>query len=239
MRVLSQFIFTVLVWPPLNTSAMDITSKKIERIEHPGIELTIEYPYASPTDEAAAQKFNELVDEYFVRHWPTNDSNTVDEYKRLPWELDDDKLCPEGDLDHKEPDSYCQTFLLNYSIDYRDGNLLSIRFYKYWYTGGLHGYGQTITFNYNTATAKEVELSSLFTDESHYLERLAKASNMRLKSNDCLTQEVLADTDYFTIWSFDQEGLSIFWSTYTLGGYNCGEQKVKIPYAELADILYE
>ena len=161
--ILKSFCFvvlTVLVWPPVNTSAMDITSKKIERIEHPGIELIIEYPYANPTNEAA-QKFNELVDEHYVRDWPTNDSHTADEYKKLPWDLRDNELCPENDLDHKEPDSYCSTFFLNYTVDYRDDNLLSIRFYKYWYTGGMHGYGQTITFNYNTATAKEVEISSV------------------------------------------------------------------------------
>ncbi len=238
MRLLTITSFIMLTWFPGKAIAFDLTTKTIERVEHPGIELKIEYPHVD-SSQNNTKVFNALV-ENITHDWPTNASYVAEEYRKLPWEQDKDELCEGKDVKDYGPDSYCQYFILTYEIHYKDSDRVSIEFYQYWYLGGAHGIEQSYPLNFDfSTTGKAIALSSFFKNGSKYLERLAHESNLRMEAPECLERKVRAEHEDFTIWFFSSDGLIFNWPTYWLGGYACGSREVTIPYSSLSDILKE
>ncbi len=118
------------------------------------------------------------------------------------------------------------------------------------YTGGAHGYSNTVSFNYDVKNKHDVTLKDLFPNDSNYLKTLSDFSRTNLqaqfkKSLEIKTAEdtqnfkdnvlpMLLDgttptADNFKTFTFTPTTITIYFAEYQVGPYVMGEPTVNFP----------
>jgi|GEM_PF-662757 len=126
-------------------------------------------------------------------------------------------------------------FTADYEVFENTENTLSLITKYYQYTGGAHGLGYTVAYNYDLKTGKELALSDLFEPGFDYITYI----NDHIYSQMALLEQeksVLWDTAYnFNGIREDQDfyikdgALQIYFGVYEIAPYSGGEPTFEIP----------
>ena len=74
----------------------------------------------------------------------------------------------------------------DYAVEYYNGNILSLLFTDYAFTGGAHGGTISSAYNYDLVNKKEISLSDIFKPGSDYLKFLSDYSFEDIKRQNTL-----------------------------------------------------
>jgi len=130
------------------------------------------------------------------------------------------------------------------SASYTATQTVSYVFTIYEDTFGAHGNTYFKTFVFDLSTGKQVSLENVFTPGAHYLDRLSTISRAGLPT----VIGEFADVSFieggtrpearnFENFFFDDPVLVILFPPYQVAPYAAGPQTLRIPLAELSDIL--
>ena len=121
------------------------------------------------------------------------------------------------------------------------------------YNGGAHGYENIISFNYDVLAQTELTLADMFPGNSDYLKTVSEFSRTTLLSHlidvlevDSMTAEdqekyiegsikpmlyagTEPNTQNFSVFTFTDTEITIYFSQYQVGPYVIGEQSVVMP----------
>jgi hypothetical protein len=138
---------------------------------------------------------------------------------------------------------------LGYSIDYADGDLVSMQILTDEFTGGAHPNQGFYTLTYDLKAGREVRLADLFKPGTAYLRTIANYCAKDLQSrkdpdsgeNRQLATDIFADgvkptADNFQNWAVTKKGLLILFPPYQVASYADGPQNVIVPYSALKSV---
>ncbi len=74
----------------------------------------------------------------------------------------------------------------DYAVEYYNGNILSLSFTDYTFTGGAHGSTISSTYNYDLVNKKEIKLSDIFKPGFDYLKFLSDYCFEDIKKQNAL-----------------------------------------------------
>ena len=121
-----------------------------------------------------------------------------------------------------------------------DTVVTSILYYGYEYTGGAHGNYYYYGKNYDTQTGKELTLSDVVSNK----EKLAEAVSEQLKEhwsdadlNESLDIAELLGDETTVSWTLDYNGITIYFTPYSIASYASGAQIVTVSNEEYPDVL--
>lgn len=113
------------------------------------------------------------------------------------------------------------------------------------YTGGAHGYSNTVTFNYDVTNKKEIGLDYFYPNNPNYLKTISDISRVQLteKLIKASEQDVLDDniksmmiegTDpsnpqNFKMFTFTNNEIHVYFGQYQVAPYVYGEQTIILP----------
>ena len=123
-----------------------------------------------------------------------------------------------------------------------DTFVTSILYQQYTYAGGIHGNYYYYGKNYDTQTGKLLKLSNVINDKDQLVtaiyEQLDKYLNY-IEFDDSLDMyEVLSDENLFS-WTLDYNGITLYFSPYSIASYANGIQVVNVSNEEYPDVLNE
>lgn len=144
------------------------------------------------------------------------------------------------------PDSYQSWFIEKTSeVKFNKGNIFSIDFMEYSFTGGAHPNTYLVFKNFNLNNGEEVKLDELISkDKQQELTKIAEAEFRKRKE---LTSE--ADLGEAGYWFENNEfylnenflitdsSLVFFYNNYEITAYAFGPTELEIPYSKLRDIV--
>jgi hypothetical protein len=128
-----------------------------------------------------------------------------------------------------------------------NGNYISLVVSTDEYSGGAHGSQSVTSFNYNVKQKKEVSLKDLFPNDSNYLKTLSdfsrsaletqfrKALAIKTKDDETNFKEVIMPmllegtkptAENFSIFTFTDGSINIYFAEYQVGPYVLGAPKV-------------
>ncbi|MCM1124348.1 MAG: DUF3298 and DUF4163 domain-containing protein [Eubacterium sp.] len=135
---------------------------------------------------------------------------------------------------------------LTFQIARADSNVISFTAAYYSFTGGAHGYGETIGVNYNAKTGELIAFSDLSDDPAAfhedtlaYNQQLAQTESYKeqMFSEESATDGTLESVLYAdNVWYLSTSGLVFMSAPYALGPYAAGTIEFIIPYGDLADM---
>ena len=121
-----------------------------------------------------------------------------------------------------------------------DTLVVSFLNYDYSYSGGAHGYYGYYGNNYDTTTGAVLTLQDVVTDKKLLLPAVEKELNKHYKEvmelNFSDLGEVLNNEDAFS-WTIDYNGITFYFSPYTIAPYAAGAQIVILSNDEYPDIV--
>ena len=128
--------------------------------------------------------------------------------------------------------------------EYGGTRTLSYVYSIYLDTLGAHPNAFYRTFTFDTTTGAELTLGNLFLPKTQYLTRLSTIAREKLAA----TLGELADSDYikdgtkpetvsFQSFAIDGDSLVLIFPPYQVAPYAAGTQEVRIPLANISDIL--
>ncbi len=127
-----------------------------------------------------------------------------------------------------------------------DSAAVSILDYDYYYEyPGSHPFYSYSALNLDSKTGTEIMLSDIVTDQDAFLELLK--TKLQAQYGDLYdsfdTETVFGnmqtDLDQNTVWTIDEEGITVYFNVYELSSYAAGAQIVSVSFAEAKDILGE
>jgi uncharacterized protein YecT (DUF1311 family) len=134
---------------------------------------------------------------------------------------------------------------LSYDVARNDKAMIAIAFTWYSYTGGAHPNATTETFNFLLPVGLRVEIAELFTPKG--IQRISDISVARLKQ--ALTgPDGMSDIDWikrgagpnarnFASFVLLPGKLHVVFDAYQVAAYAAGPQEVRIPLAQLRDVM--
>lgn len=121
-----------------------------------------------------------------------------------------------------------------------DTIVTSILYFGYEYTGGVHGNYYYYGKNYDTMSGKELVLSDVINDK----DKLATAVSEQLgkhwsdiEFNESFDIAELLNDETAISWTFDYNGITIYFMPYSIASYASGVQIVTVSNEEYPDIL--
>jgi hypothetical protein len=136
----------------------------------------------------------------------------------------------------------------DYAVQYYSGNLLSLLFTDYTFTGGAHGSTISTTYNYDPVNNKEINLSDIFKPGSDYLKFLSgycfediKRQNA-LMGMDSMDDMIKPGVDplvpeNFARFVLSADSLIIIFDQYQVGPGAAGSYDVRIGYEKFAELI--
>lgn len=131
-------------------------------------------------------------------------------------------------------------------IERADGNVLTITYDDYYYTGGMHGIYYTRGYCFDTQTGEKLSLETLSDDPEGLKDFIVETMLTMTEESEEISQRidemivpVEGRRDAFSAllrdgsWYLDGTGLCIFSDVYELGSYAAGEIVFHIPYEQL------
>lgn len=136
----------------------------------------------------------------------------------------------------------------DYAVQYYNGNILSLLFTDYAFTGGAHGSTISSTYNYDLASNKEINLSDIFKPGSDYLNFLSDycLEDIRrqnaLMGMDSIEDMVKSGVDplipeNFARFLLSADSLIIRFDQYQVGPGAAGSYNVRIGYEKFTELL--
>lgn len=156
-------------------------------------------------------------------------------------ELDKHKIQSEDSYNSESSPEDCWPifpfdFTVNYHIDYKTTELLSLYLEFYGYSGGAHGYSFTVPFNYNVTSKKFLKITDFVKDQKTLAKLIELCKKKLLEQNinvDEWGQNILASYDDFKIFTLTEDQIIIHFAQYQVCCYAAGEPSVIIPLTEL------
>ena len=138
----------------------------------------------------------------------------------------------------------------DYAVQYYNGNILSLLFTNYAFTGGAHGSTISSTYNYDLASNKEINLSDIFKPGSDYLNFLSDYCLEDIKKQNALTGMDSMDDmikpgvdplipENFARFLLSADSLIIRFDQYQVGPGAAGSYNVRIGYEKFAELFNE
>lgn len=127
-----------------------------------------------------------------------------------------------------------------------DSVVTSIRSYWYEYWGGVHGDYASNGLNYDSKTGKQLALSDVITDKDRFISIVEdKFKNKYNEFYDGYSNpdpaSYLRELDFSdpqcSAWTIDNEGVTVYFSVYTLGSYAMGSQNISVYFDEAPEIF--
>ncbi len=212
------------------TNGVKLTDKFIKEANK-AKRSTIEsvYPEISGADAATTAKFNQTVKEIVT--------NANDSYRKnlADFTADDIKTLPGGVSLSNE---------ISYDVALANNDFVSLSFYDYSFTGGVHGNTSSTTLNYDLKNNRALKLADIFEPNANYLKAISDYSIADLKprvgdmsDEEWLAKGAAAAAENFGSWNLTNKGLMFTFDQYQVAAYAAGPQTVVIPYAKLKNIL--
>lgn len=156
--------------------------------------------------------------------------------------------CSSFFADYKEYLSFSTEHTLPWSIDikgevrYQDEQVLNIAIQSYQFTGGAHPNGNTRFLNYDLETGNLLGWADILADSLDFI-RLAEPIFRNVR--DIGPEVDLEETGFFwgdsfrppNNFSFEKEGLRLFYNTYEIAPYALGVTEFVLPYTDLQDVV--
>lgn len=222
--------------PAKNVSYWGIHDRVIEEKNHElGYSIEVHYPEISshpntqPGDvvNAKVQRFVQMVMKDFKERVPADDANLRD----FPSEMRKNRL---------------KVTYLSYMATPNQDTLISLRFKtKTLFSGhSLYTY-QYDVMNDNLSQQKTLELSSLFRENTDYLERISRYCNKKLEQRWKIDMPLLPEAiegtapkeENFRLWNLRPNGILITYTEAQLEPYSPHSQSVLVPFVVLNPIL--
>ena len=132
----------------------------------------------------------------------------------------------------------------DYAVEYYNGNILSLLFTDYAFTGGAHGSTISSTYNYDLVNNKEINLSDIFKPGSDYLKFLSDYCFEDIKrQNSLMGMDSMEDMikpgvdpsvpENFARFVLTADSLIIIFDQYQVGPGAAGSYHVRIGYEKL------
>ncbi len=212
------------------SGAAKITSKNFAEKNKPKrFDITVEYPEITGVDAAATVRFNQLSKQMamsFIADFRKDMmARTAADLKNLPAEMN----------------NYLEA---NYSVQWANDRLISVRFTDSVFEGGAHPNYSTRTLNFDLKSGKEIKLADLFQPKSAYLKAISDYSIADLKKqvsemsdDDWIAKGAGASEENYSSWNLTKKGLMINFDPYQVAAYAVGAPTVIIPYDKLQTVL--
>jgi uncharacterized protein YecT (DUF1311 family) len=134
---------------------------------------------------------------------------------------------------------------VTYEVLRQDAQMIVVAFTYYSYTGGAHPNASTETFNFLMPDGRRVEFAELFTPKG--VQRVSDIAIARLKQ-DIGGPDGMSDMDWirrgagpnarnFSSFALLPRELLITFDAYQVAAYAAGPQEVRIPLAQLRDVM--
>ena len=206
---------------PVARSISTIKSRKIVKTTITrGKEVHVEYPQFTGANKIAIDKLNKLMRQ------AVNDN------------------MPAGEASEEADSTY--TYSCEYTIHHLSPDLVSVSLYFYSFTGGAHGNGSSIPFNYTIdgTAPREITIENVFGRKPH-LATLQKLVRPKLFKH-LYDEEQSASTedsewinqgteniDSLSDISIDRTGITFNFQSYQVACYAAGAPSIKVTFNEL------
>ncbi|MDP4182931.1 MAG: DUF4163 domain-containing protein [Bacillota bacterium] len=149
----------------------------------------------------------------------------------------------------KDPTGYVPgtskfSLTMEYTVEYKSSNLLSILITGDFFSGGAHGAPIVKTFNFDLNTQKELGLNDVFNSTTGYLNNLSSICRidlMNMMGSDGDATSVNAGTtavaDNFKNWNFSDGGMMFTFDAYQVGPYAIGTPSITVQYSKLYSMM--
>jgi hypothetical protein len=136
----------------------------------------------------------------------------------------------------------------DYAVEFYNGNILSLLFTDYAFTGGAHGSTISSTYNYDLVNNKEINLSDIFKPGSDYLKFLSdycfediKKQNTQM-GMDSMEDMIKSGVDplmpeNFARFALASDSLIIRFDQYQVGPGAAGSYNVRIGYEKFTELI--
>ncbi len=115
--------------------------------------------------------------------------------------------------------------------------ILSLRLFRYEYSGGAHGSHLVVTRNYDLKAGREIKLADLFRPGTPWLKRLSTLSREYLGGRLSWADGIAPKEKNFEAFLIKPEGLGLIFQTYQIAPYAAGIAEITIPWRELRSVL--
>lgn len=201
-------------------------------------EFDVMYPYFNNIDITFNNEIKSFLDDKIKEHKVISKENWQARYHTK--DINDDI---------KETPSAGDKFSFFSDFDIVQSNLdyISIVLHYGGYSGGAHGYENLISFNYNLKNKKELKLNDILINETNYLEFVSEESRKILidrfanikegemgdstkeaieeyKNNiiDSIKIGTKPEEENFSVFTFDNKKINIYFAEYQVGPYAIG-----------------
>jgi uncharacterized protein YgiM (DUF1202 family) len=123
-------------------------------------------------------------------------------------------------------------YIVNYTIQYNQDGLLSIKFSDYSYAGGAHGMGAIQTYNFSINTGQEIKLLNIFNTKEKQAQVQQYAYNYMVKHHDQFLFVNKFDDfklDNNTAFYYTSSGIALVFQEYEVSSYAEGNPTLFIP----------
>lgn len=216
-----------------NTGAITITGKSVyENIPERKTEISASYPFFK--DSKSPELFNDtnnhikdVLDPWIAEFMSSTSDVLKDMPADAPWNF---------------------ALQADYAVEYYNGNILSLLFTNYTFTGGAHGSTVSSTYNYDLANNKEIKLSDIFKPGSDYLKFLSEYCFEDIKrQNTLMGMDSLEDMikpgvdpsmpENFARFVLSADSLIIIFDQYQVGPGAAGSYDVRIGYDKFKEMI--
>lgn len=128
-----------------------------------------------------------------------------------------------------------------YTIEKPRGDIASVTFNIYSYSGGAHGNLFIRCLNFDLASGKSLQFSDLFGDEEKAISILSEITAAKLRADlgeeadeDMINAGTSADASNFLNLSLTSSGVTVEFQPYQVGPWSIGPQSVAVPIEDLA-----
>lgn len=175
------------------------------------------------------------------------DSYNTDAESNAAYNFEDMKESYETEKQYRSDDYQLQlSSETSAYVQRADSLVTSIRSYWYSYWGGAHGEYESTGLNYDSSTGNKLALSDVVIDKDKFIELVAdkyrtEYSDLYDGYTDPDPASYLRDTDFtnpeVTMWTVSNEGVTVYFSVYTLGPYAMGSQNITVYFDEAPEIF--
>jgi hypothetical protein len=196
-----------------------ITDKQIaEEQKDPWVTIDVVYPYLDEVPRNTI--FNQGVEDFInqqVGQFRSNADQLEGEWRQVESRL-----------------------IITYEATYQTNSLYSILFsISFYVAGAAHPGSDVHSMNYDITLGRFIDLPSLFLTGSDYLEYFSEISRESLIEQGLEPWQEGVDPQpaNFKNWNIESDGLRITFPPYQVAPGAAGTQQVKIPYAQLQEVI--
>lgn len=136
-------------------------------------------------------------------------------------------------------------FDADYTVSFATNDLVSIGFgVSTYFEGAAHPNHNTLVFNYDLSTGKNLSLANLFKPNSNYLSVISGYAVEALKKKlgpdpdaEWIERGAGASDENYQNWNVTRDGLEVTFDAYQVASYAEGPHEVVVPYAILKDVI--